>query len=544
MLEKINGSRYAEMLNSGIKKLEIHRGELNDLNVFPVPDGDTGTNMVMTLRYGYEAVKNKTGSLSDISGLFASSAVFGARGNSGVIAAQFFKGIAEAFFGAEEADVSLLSEALENGCRYAYASVANPVEGTMLTVIKDSSRALAEALPISDIEGAFDVLIKAARISLENTPNLLPVLKKANVVDSGGSGVVCFFEGVQKYLRGEPLESADDRVSEYIDLSLFNKDTVFDYGYCVEGLVQLRSDGRDIDIAKFKKELSARGSSVVASLEADKLKLHVHTASLGKLFEFCQGYGEFLTVKIDNMTVQNMHREMKKEKSQKYLYSSDSEQTNFSVVAVATNVEMQRRLFDMGADVVILSEIAPSAQEFVDAFKLTRAKKILVFPNSSNSILTSMQAGSIYKNASVTVLNCRSLAECYATLSMIDFEGSVDEAVAVANNTISNIYQISVHRAVKDAKYGSRAIAKNDFFALSDKNILDVGDTLENVTVNTVKRVLKGRECDVITLFYGKDIADEFIEHLVSRIEELSEYVEVATVSTSETLYDITVTFE
>ncbi|MBE6596704.1 MAG: DAK2 domain-containing protein [Ruminococcaceae bacterium] len=545
MLEKINGSRYVEMLNSGIKNLELHRSELNDLNVFPVPDGDTGTNMVMTLRYGYEAVKNKSGSLSELSGHFASSAVFGARGNSGVIVSQFFKGISEAFLGAEEADSRLFSEALEKGVAYAYASVARPVEGTMLTVAGDASRALSAALPLSDIDKAVEVYLSAARVSLENTPNLLPVLKKANVVDSGGSGIVCFFEGVQKYLQGEPIEAQkEDTVKEYIDLSLFNKDTVFDYGYCVEGLIQLRFEPSELDLDRLKKELSTKGGSVVASVEEDKLKLHVHTASLGKLFEFCQGYGEFLTVKIDNMTVQNMQKEKEKKESQKFLYSSDPEDAEFSVVAVATNSEMQQKLFEMGADVVIMSDIAPSSQDFMDAFKLTKAKKILVFPNSSNSILTSMQAGSLYKNAGVTVLNCRSLAECYATLSVMDFGRDIEEAVSLANDTISNIRQVSIHRAVKESTFGSRHIAKNDFFSLSEKKVLEVGDTLENVTVSTVKSVLRGRECGVITIFYGKDIADEYIASISDKIGDLDELIEIAAVSTAETAYDITLIFE
>ena len=546
MIQKIDGSCYIDLMHSGIKNLERYRSMLNDLNVFPVPDGDTGTNMVMTLRCGYDAIKNQENTVSDIAGRFSSAAVFGARGNSGVIVSQFFKGLSEALKDIDAATPDDFANALQNGCKFAYASVAQPVEGTMLTVIKDASAAVMKELPLQSINSVIDIFLLEARVSLARTPDLLPILKKASVVDSGGSGIVCFFEGVQKHLNGEEVEAAEEAStsSEYVDLSQFNKDTDFKYGYCCEGLLQLKIDTINFDADGFKKTLMELGESVVSSLERDKVKLHVHVKQLAPLMEYCQRYGEFLTIKIENMSVQNLQKESAEKEVKKYLYNEDREPSETAVIAVATNQYMQECFFNMGADVVILSDIAPSSQDFMDAFEIAAAKNVLVFPNSANSILSAMQAGSLYKKSKVTVLNSRSIAECYAILSILDFEGTVDEAITLANDTLSSIYQFSIYQAVRDVKYGDRKIDKNDFFALSNSKILDVEDTLEAITLHTIDGILKKQDYEVITLFYGKSVSDEYIESLVEKLNELGHDAEFATVSTFETLYDITVTFE
>ena len=546
MISKIDGSCYVDLMHSGILNLEKFRSRLNDLNVFPVPDGDTGTNMVMTLRCGYNAIKNQNKPISDISQMFSSAAVFGARGNSGVIVSQFFKGLSEALKDIDAADPDDFAKALQNGCKFAYASVAQPVEGTMLTVLKDASMAVTNALPLQSIDSVIDIFLLEARVSLARTPELLPILKKASVVDSGGSGIVVFFEGVQKYLKGEKIESAEEAPAsgDVVDFSIFNKDTDFKYGYCCESLMQLKMDVCSFDLDGFKAKLSELGESVVASIEKDKVKMHVHVKSLAPLMEFCQTYGEFLTIKIENMSVQNLQKENDEKEAQKFLYNPDRENSDSAVIAVASNQYMQQCFFDMGADVVILSDIAPSSQDFMDAFELASAKNILVFPNSANSILSAMQAGSLYKKSKITVLNSRSIPECYAILSILDFEGTVDEAIALANDTLSGIYQFSIYQAVRDVKYGDRKIDKNDFFALSNSKILDVEETLESIALHTIDAILKKQEYEVITLFYGKAVSQDYIESLVEKLYGLGYDSEFATVSTFETLYDITVTFE
>lgn len=551
MITKIDGKIYADLVSHGIKNLEKHRDVLNRLNVFPVPDGDTGTNMLMTLRCGQnEMASSSYDSLPDTAMQFSSAAVFGARGNSGVIVSQFFKGVSEVFKDSDEAGPALLSIALESGTREAYASVVNPVEGTMLTVLKDASAAVMLALPLQSIDEVIDVYLDAARRSLANTPELLPILKKANVVDSGGSGVVYFFEGVQKYLRGEEI-ATDAEISEqkgselpFINPSMFNKQTEFRYGYCVEGLLQLTDTAEPFSYSEFNAELSKLGSSLVSSVETDKVKIHIHSKFPGNIINFCQRFGELLTIKIENMTVQNTNRELREKEHRKFLCSPEESTSEFAVVAVASTELMQQMFIDMGADVVILSEIAPSSQDFMDAFGYISAKKILVFPNGSNSILTSMQAGSLYKNAKVSVVNSRSVAECYAALAVLDFGGTIDEAITLVNDTIANVRQVFLYHAENDIKYGSRTILQNDFFALQGKKILAVDTTLEEVALRAVEKKLRERDASVITVFYGQSLDEDSASHLANEIGKIAEDAEVATVSTMDTVYDVTIIFE
>lgn len=545
MLFKIDNLIFIELLENGINNLDKHRTIVNDLNVFPVPDGDTGTNMLMTLKYGYDAIANKNDTLYKIVTSFATGTVFGARGNSGVIVSQFFKGVAEVLKDFDEVDCETFAIALSKGCESAYASVAKPVEGTILTVLKDAKNAVLKSMPLNNFDDLFDIYIKEAKASLERTPEFLPILKKAGVVDSGAAGIIYFFEGVQKFLQGEEIKS-EEKSSEanVIDFSIFNKETNFEYGYCIEGLLQLKIESEKFDLQVFNKGLSKIGKSIVTILENDKLKLHVHSNIIGDITNYCQKYGEFLTIKIENMTVQNIQLSENELEDKKILFDAKAQKSEFAVVAVANNAFMQQRLFEIGADVVIKSEVAPSAQEFIDAFAHANSKRILVFPNSSNSILTSMKAGSLYKKANVTVLNCRSIVECYASLLMIDFDDTIENAVMSVNDTISNIYQLSIFQATKDIKFDKKTVKENEFFALSNNKILNKGNTLEAITLDTIKDVLHSNDYSVVTLYYGKNVSNEYIDFIMELINSADLGVEVACVSTKEVLYSLTITFE
>lgn len=542
-MKELTGSVFRAMTDNGIKNLIKNKKMLNDLNVFPVPDGDTGTNMVMTLKYGFNSVSEKTDDLSRISAEFASSAVFGARGNSGVIFSQFFKGLAKGFEGLSSCNSQTFYKALEKGYEYAYCSVAKPVEGTMLTVIKDGNVAAKKSAENGSVKTVVEAFLNSASTSLANTPNQLPVLKKAGVVDSGGSGVVCFFEGVLKYLNGETINADETELkAKPLDLSKITKDTPLNYGYCVEGLIQLRTDAEDFDAEKFRKELSELGNSVVATTENDKLKLHVHTKNLGKLMGYCQKFGEFITVKIENMSVQNILNNQTEAK--KFLYREEAN-GEFAVVAVAPNHYMQRKFFEMGADVVIMSDIAPSSQDFIDAFMFVKSKEIIVFPNSSNSILACVQAGGLYRKAKISVLNSRSVAECYSALSVMDFDSSVEEAIVPANQVINDCYQVVLYHAVKDIKFGNEEVDKNDFFALeNNKKILATDGSLENAVIKTIKKVLSKKPHEILTVFYAGDIAPEYVDYLIERISGLNFNLEIASVCTMESSYSLTLLFE
>ena len=532
------------MMRYGLSHLEAHRAAVNDLNVFPVPDGDTGTNMVMTVRNGYRSIEYTEGSLSTVSLGFANAAVFGARGNSGVILSQFFRGLSAGFAGCDEADCGILAHALEMGCDYAYGAVAKPVEGTILTVLKDVASAVRENLPtLHSIDEAVTLMTAVARVSLEHTPSLLPILKKAGVVDSGGAGVVYFLDGVRRFVNGEPVEAPAETEAEgaaaFVDYSLFDRNSDFSLGYCTELLLQLTAAAGDFDYESFLAGLNALGESVVSSLEGDKVKVHIHTPTPEVVMAYCHPFGEFLTMKVENMSVQHTG------KSEKILCAPAEDGAAVAVVAVAPNQRLQRMLSEMGADAVILSEEAPSSQDFLEAFDRVSAEHILVFPNSSNSILSAMQAGSMYKRAKVTVLNCRSIPACYASLPLVDFsDPDPDATVSAVHDAIGHLYEVSIAHAVKSVRYGDKTIVQNDYFALAGDEVLTVGASFAEVALHTLKLALSEGDRDVVTLFYGKNRSEEEISALADAAEGLSGGAEVSMISTLDPIYDLVITLE
>ena len=541
MLKTINGSCFSNMIKYGINHLEKYCDQVNDLNVFPVPDGDTGTNMVMTLKNGLGAVVGDNDVLCQVAQSYSNAVVFGARGNSGVIISQFFKGVAEGLKDVREADVKLFSRALDSGCAYAYAAVATPVEGTILTVMKEATAAVCETLDgIATVDELVAVFLKQARIALDNTPNLLEILAKAGVIDSGGAGLVYFFEGVERYLKGEALEQVEHEhnTAEYIDFSKFNRYSSFEFGYCTETLLQLTVDEKDFNKDTFSKDLQVLGESIVTSFEGDKVKVHIHTHTPEKVLAFCHQFGEFLTLKIENMSVQHTQT------VQKYLCATSSS-NNFAVIAVAPNATLQKMLSDMGADVVILSAEVPSSQDFIEAFEHVTAKEIIVFPNNANSILSANQAGKLYKAAKVNVVKCRSFAECYSAMAVVDFdETDVDDVVDAVEEAIDEIYEVAFVRATKNTKFGNKTIYKNDYFAMSGDDVLQSGGKLEYVVLFTVKEIAEDRDCNVINMFYGKNVDRAQIEELAEEIEKTYFGVEVCLISTEDVVYDLILSFE
>lgn len=543
MLKKMTGSCYKGMIQYGVHYLDKHCEIINDLNVFPVPDGDTGTNMVLTMKNGLQSLSGAAEDLPGVAQSFANATVFGARGNSGVILSQFFKGMSEVLKDVLEADCEIFVRALEKGCEYAYAAVANPVEGTILTVLKDATRVAQSRLSgLGNIDELIEIFLQEAKRSLDHTPELLPILKKAGVVDSGGSGIVYFFEGMRRYLRGDPLEMAEtprEAGTAFVDFSAFHRNSSFEYGYCTELLLQLTGEESSFDYASFTERLQGMGESLVLSLEGDKVKLHIHTHTPEQILTFCHHFGEFLTLKIENMSVQHTQT------SQKYLVSQNESDGAFAIVAVAPNTLLQEMISEMGADVVIRSEEVPSSNDFLGAFERVEAKDILVFPNSSNSILSAMQAGSLYKKARVTVLNCRSIAQCYSALAMVDYgDRDINAVVNTVNDTIGNLSEVSVVHATKNIQYGNRTVVKNDYFALCKDEILVTANKFEAAVFLALDEILSQKECTVVNLFYGQKVSEEQADAIVSRINGMDPDLEVCVIPTQNSIYDMVLSFE
>lgn len=539
-MQKLNGASYKGMIDYGARNLVKNCNTINQLNVFPVPDGDTGTNMVTTIVKGLQSVDENVVDLDTVSQKIASSVIFGARGNSGVIVSQFIKGLSEVFIGSEYADAALLVSALERGVACAYDAVATPVEGTMLTVVKDATNAVKAQLRSNhSINDVIAMFIKYAKVSLDHTPELLPALKEAGVVDSGGAGIVYFFEGMQKYLNGESLEAfeAAPETQQQADYSTFHPDSTFDYGYCTELLIQLLNCKEPFVFESFRSTLMGMGDSVVALQDGDKVRIHIHTKTPEEVFAFCHRYGEFLNLKVENMTVQ--HTETVKN----ILCSPNPSKGTFSVVAVAHDPAIQKLFVDMGADVAILCEESASPKEFLDAFENVTTPEILVFPNSSDSILSAMQAKKLYKDAVVTVISSRGIAECYASLPIIDFaEDDTKQVADAVAETISNLYVVNISRRknAMDTDYSQA----EEYYAFSRKDMIAIGKTLEETAVQTINLVLRKYCKDIITVFHGKQVQREQLDNITSALEMLGVCAEVFLVPSEKASSELILSFE
>ncbi|MBE7056545.1 MAG: DAK2 domain-containing protein [Ruminococcaceae bacterium] len=543
MVERIDAQEYYNLIDYGIRNLSLYRDYVNDLNVFPVPDGDTGSNMVMTLQSGLLAIEEISEELSEMAKKFSRAVIFGARGNSGVIVSQFFKGMSEVLFDKNSADAGTFINALENGVKSAYASVANPVEGTVLTVIREGTEHVKNELEkglINSIDDVIDAFLKKAKETLKNTPELLPVLKSAGVVDSGGAGIVYVFEGMGKYLNNEPLSRIETKLvlENKVDFSSYTPESKFVYGYCTEVFIQLLNGKIPFSHSEFRAQLELMGDSVVTVEDGDKVKVHVHTFTPEKVLDYCHNFGEFLTLKIENMNVQ--HSEVKQN-------SKTTRDSVLSVVTVAHDTRMKQYFFDMGADIVISADncCSPSAADFVREFKKLDTDTILVFPNNKNTKLVAEQAAKLYDRADIIVVPTKSEAECYAALPMIDFvcediSGLVEKLI----ETIKNVTIVVVAQATKNATYSGMVINKGDYVALKGERLIAVGTGLDLVAIEAAKGILSEKETNILTVFTGKNTLNDDVEELCNSVTADYLYTETEVVETENTMFNLVLSFE
>ena len=546
MFEQLDGELYKQLISYGIKNLKLHEEIINDLNVFPVPDGDTGTNMTMTLTNGFEAIRNMNGELSDLAAKFAYAVAFGARGNSGVISSQFFKGFSEQLAKNNVAEPALFIQALEQGVAEAYRSVSKPTEGTILTVVREATEHAKELYEKNEIHTVLDVIdafLDEARISLEKTPELLPVLKNAGVVDSGGAGILYFFKGMKKFMMNEDIQELETELSEEadVDYSVFNRHTKFEYGYCTEVLLQLTEGKENFQYDEFKVSLEEMGDSVATIYSDEKVKVHIHTMDPAQVLSYCHRFGEFLTMKLENMSVQHTHVQVKEEKE------DICEHRFLAIVATASDEMLEKTFKSMGVAAVIEGgqSCNPSVQDFLSAFKKANADNIIVFPNNKNVILTANQAKKLYDGANIIVINSTSMAECHSALGMIDYDSEdVDGTVNLINEIIANTDIVSISKAVRNTTYDALKITVEDYVAIDDNQIVGIGKRMEEVVYPVLEKYLEDDEKDVLTLFTGKDMKKKEIEKLVDYVEKKYIYVDCGVVETDSEIYHLILSFE
>lgn len=539
----LDGEMFANMVRGGAAQLRFNADEVNNLNVFPVPDGDTGDNMRMTIEGGVRALENiHTDNLADVTKKLSQGMLLGARGNSGVILSQFFAGMTKGFVGQPRADARALGQALEEGVRQAYASVITPTEGTILTVAREAVEyTVARIDDRSTITGVFSDLIKEMYNSLQRTPDILPVLKEAGVIDSGGAGLFYILQGFYKILLGEVIEEMDDlpvlSTNTAPDLSAFGPDSEMTYGYCTELLLQLQNKKTDIEafdpqvIIDF---LVTIGDSIVCFKTDSIVKLHVHTMTPDAVLGFCRQYGEFLTVKIENMSVQ--HSE-----------SNDTApapvpkrpKEDFAAVAVAMGEGIEGLFSDLGVDAVVQGGQTqnPSAQDFLAAFEAVNAEHIFVFPNNGNIIMAAKQAAQLWEDGDVRVIESKDLGQGYAAISSLNYQsGDADAIEAMLTEAMQAVRTGFVSTSIRDADLNGVHIECGDYIGFVGKEMMVAEKNLLTAAQKLLS-AMGGEDIYLITAFTGKDADAETVEELHRVVTEAYPEIEFYTVDGGQDVY-------
>lgn len=530
-MKVIDGKLFKEMVLTGATVLHNNHPEIDALNVFPVPDGDTGTNMSLTFNNGANEIENlDTDDIYEVAKKLSKGLLMGARGNSGVILSQIFRGVSMAFEGKKEVDAVELAYAFKNGAKVAYKAVMRPVEGTILTVIKESSQATVEyAKPGMEIEDVFSYLVKEAENSLERTPELLPVLKEVGVVDSGGAGLLLIFTGFMAALAGEKIEKVDIK-SENTKEALVDveNDSEDAYGYCTEFIFR-------IDPAKMRafKEESLRnelerlpGNSIVVVQDDDIVKVHVHTLKPGNALNVAQRYGEFIKLKIENMQEQHNHiieaNETPAAKAKATLTSPKEEAKEVAIISVAAGDGVKDMFLELHCDDVVSGgqTMNPSAEDIVEAIRKVNAKHVIILPNNSNIVMTAQQAAIILEDdIDVKVIPSKTVPQGLSACIMYNPEVSLEDNINEMTDAIAQVKTGQVTFAIKDTVIDGIEIKANQYMALCEKEIKACVPS----KIDALKATLDGlvdEDSEIITLIYGEDVEEADIEEIEAYVEE------------------------
>ncbi len=557
-LKYLGGLLFSKMAKGGAKQLRSNAEEVNKLNVFPVPDGDTGDNMRMTIESGIAAIENiDSDDLAEVMKTLSHGMLLGARGNSGVILSQLFAGMAKGLESSENADPATFGHALELGVKQAYSSVMTPTEGTILTVAREAVEyAVSRITPKSTIRTLFADLVKEMHESLDRTPEALTVLKEAGVVDSGGAGLLYIIEGFNQVLNGEEIPD-DDKTDETKPSAkpmtfAFNENSVMTYGYCTELLLQLQKSKTDIDkfdVDSLKNFLVSIGNSVVAFKTESIVKLHVHTLTPEKVLEYCRNYGEFLTVKIENMSVQ--HTELEGENN-----SSDIEKTvskvstgeddlptekkKYGIVAVTSGPGIESLYRDLGTDVIVQGGQTnnPSTNDFLEAFAKISAEHIFVFPNNGNIFMAAQQAADLYTKAEIHVMPSKNIGTGYVAVSSADLTGeSVDDVIAQMKEAMGRVTEGYVSPSIRDADMNGVHINSGDTIGIINKEIVVADPNKMSATLSLASRLLDIPEKFMLTVFCGEDSNETEKEELESALSEKYPDAEIYFIDGGQEIY-------
>ncbi len=525
MVKKIDGSMLKEMFSSGAALLTQNRESVDALNVFPVPDGDTGTNMTQTITSAIREMNAKRyTSVADVADAVARGALKGARGNSGVILSQILRGFARALSGHEEIDCALLAAMMREGANTAYKAVMKPKEGTILTV----ARVIADEVEkvagqYEDVAALFKTILVSGDAILRRTPELLPVLKQAGVVDSGGMGLMVVYRGMYAALTGEPVEAdvvqgkgESSLPGEFVDDHEALGEIKF--GYCTEFIVSHpRPEMREGDVVRLRKRLERIGDCVLVISDLSVVKVHVHTNDPGKAIQYALELGELDAIKIDNMFEEAREREAKKAEAEA---AKQAEPKEYGIVAVALGEGLANIFRDLNVDQIVDGgqTMNPSIQDLAEAADATGAKNVIILPNNTNIILAAQQASELTER-NVVVLPTKSVPMGISAALAFNPDASVEENERAMTEAANSVHTASITYAVRDTNYDSREIHSGDIMGMLDNKLEILGHSAEDVAVECAEKMVH-EDSSLITVYYGSDVSEERARELGDALEE------------------------
>ncbi|MCD8820398.1 hypothetical protein BUZ15_03950 [Staphylococcus gallinarum] len=533
MVSEINGKLFAEMIIQGAQNLSNHADLVDSLNVYPVPDGDTGTNMNLTMTSGREAVEqNLSQHIGELGKTFSKGLLMGARGNSGVILSQIFRGFCKQLEDLEVINAQQLADSFQAGVDTAYKAILKPVEGTILTVARDAGAAAqAKVTETTDCIELLSFIVAEAEKSLENTPNLLPVLKEVGVVDSGGKGLVLVYEGFLSALKGETIDTQvtkldkDTLVNEAHDFhGVINTEDI-EFGYCTEMMVRFGKDKKAFDEQQFRNDMSAFGDSLLVINDDEIVKVHVHTEKPGDVFNYGQQYGELIKLKVENMREQ--HREVVKKEESNSSNNTASHEVETAVITISMGDGISELFKSMGATHVISGgqTMNPSTEDIVKVIEQSKCKRAIILPNNKNIMMASEQAASIV-DAEAVVVPSKSIPQGIAALFNYDEADSLSDNKARMNETLSVVSSGAITYAVRDTKIDGIEIKKDEFMGLIEDKIVTSNPVLIDAAQSLLETMI-AEDSEIVTLIVGVEANQSETDAIVSWVEANYEDVEL-----------------
>lgn len=532
----IDAEVLKKLFLAGAANLEAKKEWINDLNVFPVPDGDTGTNMTLTIMSAAKEVNSLAApTMQTLSKAISGGSLRGARGNSGVILSQLLRGFTKVVRDYDELDSIIISTAFQKAVETAYKAVMKPKEGTILTVARGmADKILDLSTEIDDLEELFDKVIKYGDEVLEHTPDLLPVLKQAGVVDSGGQGLMQIMKGAYDALMGKEIDyeavasqGGPSGSSEVSAQGLEEKEIKF--GYCTEFIVMLEKPYDSAKEAEFKAYLESIGDSIVLVSDGEIVKVHVHTNHPGLAFEKGLTFGSLTRMKVDNMREEHQERVIANaEKAAKEQAKKDEPKKKYGFISVSAGEGLSEIFKSLGVDYIIEGgqTMNPSTEDMLNAIDKVNAENVFIFPNNSNIILAANQAQSIVEDKNIIVIPTKTIPQGISALIAYSEEASPEENTEAMTEEIANIKSGSVTYAVRDTEIDDKTIKQGDIMGIGDKTILSVGQNIQDVTRDMIEQ-LAGDDAELISIYYGSDVTEEDANALAKAVEAVYPGVDV-----------------